>query len=135
MPTVSTVMAASMKRTFLYSKIHRATVTDADLDYEGSVSIDLDLVDAAGLMLNERVEIYNVTNGNRLATYVIEGTRGSGMIQINGAAAHLMTRGDIVIIAAYCELTAEEAATHVPRVVLVDEKNRVRNAQPALTAV
>ena len=69
-----------VKRTFLYSKIHRATVTDADLHYEGSISIDLDLVDAAGLQLNERVEIYNVTNGNRFATYVIEGERGSGTI-------------------------------------------------------
>lgn len=128
-------MIASMKRTFLYSKIHRATVTDADLHYEGSISIDLDLVDAAGLMLNERVEIYNVTNGNRFATYVIEGERGSGMIQINGAAAHLATRGDIVIIAAYCELTSEEIAGHQPRVVLVDEKNRVKKAEPALTAV
>lgn len=124
-----------MKRTFLYSKIHRATVTDADLHYEGSISIDMDLVDAAGLMLNERVEIYNVTNGNRLATYVIEGERGSGMIQINGAAAHLATRGDIVIIAAYCELTAEEMKSHQPRVVLVDENNRIKQSQPALTAV
>lgn len=128
-------MIASMKRTFLYSKIHRATVTDADLDYEGSISIDMDLVDAAGLMLNERVEIYNVTNGNRLATYVIEGKRGSGMIQINGAAAHLARRGDIVIIAAYCELTAEEIESHQPRVVLVDENNRIKESQPALTAV
>ena len=128
-------MIASMKGTFVYLKIHRATVTDADLHYEGSISIDLDLVDAAGLMLNERVEIYNVTNGNRFATYVIEGERGSGMIQINGAAAHLATRGDIVIIAAYCDLTAEEIAGHQPRVVLVDEKNRVKNAEPALTAV
>lgn len=128
-------MAASMKRTFLYSKIHRATVTAADLDYEGSISIDLDLVDAAGLQLNERVEIYNVTNGNRLATYVIEGERGSGMIQINGAAAHLVRPGDIVIIAAYCELSPDEIVTHQPRVVLVDEKNRVRVTEPELAAV
>lgn len=120
-----------MKRTFLFSKIHRATVTAADLHYEGSISIDLDLVDAAGLFLNERVEIYNVTNGNRFATYVIEGERGSGTIQINGAAAHLATPGDVVIIAAYCDLTRDEIASHRPRVVLVDEKNRVKVQAPA----
>lgn len=115
-----------MRRTFLYSKIHGATVTDANLRYQGSITIDRDLMDAAGLMLHERVEIYNITNGNRLATYVIEGGRGSGTIQINGAAAHLVDPGDKVIIAAYCEMEAAEAASHEPRVIHVDEKNRIR---------
>lgn len=115
-----------MKRTFLFSKIHRATVTDADLHYEGSITIDRDLMDAAGFLEHERVEIYNVTNGNRFATYVLEGERGSGVIQINGAAAHLARRGELVIIAAYCDLEPAEAATHQPRVVLVDEKNRIK---------
>lgn len=115
-----------MKRMFLLSKIHRATVTAADLHYEGSITIDRDLMDAAGFALHERVEIYNVTNGHRFATYVIEGERGSGTIQINGAAAHLAGKGDVVIIAAYCELEAHEIDSHVPRVVMVDEANRVR---------
>lgn len=115
-----------MKRTFLFSKIHRATVTDADLHYEGSITIDRDLMDAAGLLEHERVEIYNITNGNRFATYVLEGKRGSGVIQINGAAAHLATRGELVIIAAYCDLEPAEARTHQPRVVLVDASNRVK---------
>lgn len=115
-----------MKRTFLYSKIHRATVTHADLNYEGSVTIDRNLMDAAGFLVHERVEIYNVTSGSRLATYVIEGEPGSGAIEINGAAAHLVGRGDLVIIASYCELQPAEAESHVPRVVFVDERNRVR---------
>lgn len=119
-----------IRRTFLFSKIHRATVTAADLDYEGSITIDTDLLEAAGLMVHERVEVYNVTNGNRFATYAIEGERGSGTIQINGAAAHLARRGDVVIIAAYCELDAESAALHQPRVILVDEKNRIKAPAP-----
>jgi aspartate 1-decarboxylase len=117
-----------MERTLLYSKIHRATVTDANLHYEGSITIDRDLMDAAGLLLYERVEVYNVTNGNRLATYVMEGAPGSGVIQINGAAAHLVGPGDVVIIVSYCNLTAEAAAKHVPRIVIVDGQNRARTA-------
>ncbi|NDG83992.1 MAG: aspartate 1-decarboxylase [Proteobacteria bacterium] len=113
--------------TFLKAKLHRATVTEANLDYEGSVTVDRDLLDAAGIFLNERVEIYDITNGNRFSTYAIEGPRGSGVICINGAAAHLCKPGDLVIICAYVGLNSDEAARHEPRVVLIDEKNRIKN--------
>ncbi len=112
--------------TFLKAKLHRATVTDADLNYEGSVTIDRDLLDASGILIHERVEVYDVTNGSRFATYAIEGERGSGTICINGAAAHLCRPGDLVIICAYVGLTPTEAEKHVPRVLLLDEKNRVK---------
>ncbi len=112
--------------TFLKAKLHRATVTEADLNYEGSVTIDRDLLDAAGIFLNERVEVYDITNGNRFSTYAIEGERGSGVICINGAAAHLCRPGDLVIICAYLGLNADEAAHHVPKVILLDEKNRIK---------
>lgn len=114
-----------MQRTFLKSKIHRATVTAADLEYEGSVTIDKDLLDAADIRQWEQVEIYNITNGSRLTTYALEGRPGSGEIQINGAAAHLTGVGDRVIIASYARYTEAEAATHEPRVLLVGEGNRV----------
>ena len=113
-----------MQLTLLKSKIHRATVTLADLHYEGSISIDRDLIDAAGFLINERVEIYNITNGNRFATYVIEGVRGSGEIGLNGAAARLVMPGDHVIICAYAIMSAEEARAYKPTVVLVDDMNR-----------
>ncbi len=113
-----------MKRTLLKSKIHRATVTEADLEYEGSVTIDTDLMHAADIVEYERVEIYNITSGTRLATYAIGGEPGSGTICINGAAAHLVSPGDMVIIASYAELTEAELAAHVPHVILVDEQNR-----------
>jgi aspartate 1-decarboxylase len=112
--------------TFMKAKLHRATVTQADLHYEGSITVDLDLLEAAGLFLNERVDVYDITNGNRFSTYAIEGARGSGMICINGAAAHLCKPGDLVIICAYVGLNADEARTHVPKVILLDEKNRVK---------
>jgi aspartate 1-decarboxylase len=112
--------------TFLKAKLHRATVTEADLNYEGSITIDRDLLDAAEILIHERVEVYDVTNGSRFATYAIEGARGSGVICINGAAAHLCRPGDLVIICAYVGLTTEEARAHVPRVLLLDEKNRVK---------
>jgi aspartate 1-decarboxylase len=114
-----------MLRHFLLGKIHRATVTRADLDYVGSITIDLDLVEAAGFLENEKIDIYDVTNGSRLSTYVIPGVRGSGEIGINGAAAHLVKPGDLVILAGYAWMTTEEAAAHRPRVVHVDGKNRV----------
>jgi aspartate 1-decarboxylase len=114
-----------MVRQFLLGKIHRAKVTRADLDYVGSVTIDLDLVEAAGFAENEKVDIYDVSNGARLSTYVIPGRRGSGEIGINGAAAHLVKRGDLVILANYGWLTAEETAAHRPRVVHVDANNRI----------
>ncbi len=114
-----------MFRTMMKSKIHRATVTAADLHYVGSVTIDADLLDASDLLEGEQVTIVDVTNGARLETYVIAGERGSGVIGINGAAAHLVTPGDIVIIIAYGILDAAEVAEYHPRVVFVDADNRV----------
>ena len=114
-----------MLRHLLLGKIHRATVTRADLHYVGSITIDPDLVEAAGFLENEKIDIYDVTNGARLSTYVIPGARGSGEIGINGAAAHLVSPGDLVILASYGWMTAEEAAAHPPRVVHVDAGNRV----------
>jgi aspartate 1-decarboxylase len=114
-----------MRRTFFKSKIHRATVTHADLDYEGSVSIDEDLMDAAGIWEYEAVHVWNITRGTRLETYAIKGKRGSGVICINGAAAHLNKPGDLVILATFAEMDDSEARTHVPKVVLVDRQNRI----------
>ena len=113
-----------MRRTLLKSKIHRATVTDADLDYEGSVTIDGALMDAANIVEHERVEIYDVTNGSRLATYAMRGPVHSGVVCINGAAAHLVRPGDLVIIASYADYDESERRSHQPRVVLVDDRNR-----------
>ncbi len=114
-----------MRRRMFLGKIHRATVTQADLEYEGSVTIDKDLLDAAGILAHEEVQIWNITNGNRLATYAFEGPRGSGVVCINGAAAHLMNPGDMVIMATFGEMDTEEAETHVPKVVFVDDANRI----------
>lgn len=107
----------------LKAKIHRATVTNANLNYQGSISIDRALCERAGIMQWERVDIYNVTNGERLSTYVIYGD--SGEITLNGAAARRVQPGDKVIIAAYAMMTEDEAAAHTPVVVLVDDKNNV----------
>jgi aspartate 1-decarboxylase len=109
----------------LKSKIHRATVTQADLHYVGSVTVDRDLMDAADLLSGEQVAIVDVTNGARLETYVIPGERGSGVIGINGAAAHLVHPGDLVILISYAGLDEREARESLPRVVFVDEANRV----------
>ncbi len=114
-----------MRRTFFTAKIHRATVTHADLDYEGSVSIDEGLMEAAGFLEFEAVHIWNITRGTRLQTYAIKGERGSGVICINGAAAHLNRPGDLVILATFAELDEAEARGFRPRVVLVDRQNRV----------
>jgi aspartate 1-decarboxylase len=114
-----------MRRTFFKSKIHRATVTHADLEYEGSVTIDEDLMDAAGFWDYEAVHIWNITRGTRLQTYAIKGQRGSGVICINGAAAHLNKPGDMVILATFAELEESEARAHRPTVVLVDRQNRI----------
>jgi aspartate 1-decarboxylase len=114
-----------MRRTFFKSKIHRATVTQADLDYEGSVTIDEDLMDAAGIWNYEAVHIWNITRGTRLQTYAIKGQRGSGVICINGAAAHLMKPNDMVILATFAELEESEARAFVPKVVLVDRQNKI----------
>lgn len=114
-----------MMRTLMTSKIHRATVTQADLHYVGSITIDADLVEAAGLVENEKVAVVDVTSGARLETYVIMGERGSGVISINGAAAHLVSPGDLVIIMAYGMMTESEVRSHRPRVVHVDAMNRI----------
>src|SRR5882757_5893567 len=114
-----------MQRTMLKSKIHRATVTQADLHYVGSVTVDEDLMDAADLLAGEQVAIVDVTNGARLETYVIAGPRGSGVIGINGAAARLVHPGDLVILIAYGTMESAEARTFVPRVVFVDADNRI----------
>ncbi len=113
-----------MQRILLKSKIHRATVTDAQLHYEGSVTIDRQLMELADLIDHEQVQIYDVNNGNRLTTYVIPGEPGSGTICINGAAAHLVHPGDLVIICSYANFKESEARQVKPRVVHVDEKNR-----------
>lgn len=115
-----------MLLTLMKGKIHRARVTMADLHYEGSISIDRDLIDAAGFLVNERVEIYNIDNGARFATYVIEAPRGSREIGLNGAAARMALPGDRVIIVAYAQMDPGEARSFVPRVVVVDDDNRPR---------
>ncbi len=113
-----------MLRTLLKSKIHRATVTDANLHYEGSVTIDRELMLAADLLEFEQVHIFDVNNGQRLVTYVIPGEAGSGTICINGAAAHLVHPGDLIIICAFAQLDPRELADFRPKVVHVDEHNR-----------
>ena len=115
----------TFRRTMLKSKIHRATVTQADLHYVGSVTVDRDLMDAADLLPGEQVAIVDIDNGARLETYVIEGPRGSGIIGINGAAARLVHTGDLVILISYVSVTDAEARTLVPRVVFVDAENRI----------
>jgi aspartate 1-decarboxylase len=119
-----------MRRTMMKSKIHRATVTDANLHYQGSVTVDPLLLEAADILPHERVEIYDVTNGNRLATYAIPGAPGRGEICLNGAAAHLVSKGDLVILATYAEYEEEAARRHHPRVVFVDERNALRTSSP-----
>ncbi|MEU6112003.1 aspartate 1-decarboxylase [Streptomyces albidoflavus] len=114
-----------MLRTMFKSKIHRATVTHADLHYVGSVTVDRDLMDAADLLPGELVHIVDITNGARLETYVIEGERGSGVIGVNGAAAHLVHPGDLVILISYAQVDDTEARSLVPSVVHVDAQNRV----------
>jgi len=112
------------------SKIHRATLTDADLHYEGSATIDSDLLDAADILPYEKVQIVNVNNGSRLETYVIRGERGSGEICLNGAAARLGEPGDVVIIISYADVDDAEARQWEPKTILVDEKNRIKSITP-----
>ena len=119
-----------MHRTLLKSKIHRATVTEADLEYEGSVTIDRELMDAADFYHYEQVHIFNITNGNRLVTYVIEGERGSGEICVNGAAAHLASKGHILIIASFSSYDEEECKSHAPKLVYVDGANKIKEVKP-----
>ena len=108
----------------LKSKIHRATVTHADLYYEGSITLDADLIETADMLPNEKVQIVNNNNGARFETYIIEGERGSGVVQLNGACARLAAVGDEIIIMTYAEMTPEEAKQHKPLIVLVDKQNR-----------
>ena len=119
-----------MKRFMLKSKIHRVTVTDANLDYEGSITIDEELMEQAGIIEYEQVHIYDISNGNRLETYTIKGERGSGVICINGAAARLVNRGDLVIIANYAVMDEEEAIKNKPNIIYVNENNRILNKLP-----
>ncbi len=112
-----------MQRTMLKSKIHRATVTGADMNYEGSIAIDRKLIEAANLLEFERVDIYNINSGARFSTYVILGDEGE--ISLNGAAARLVQPGDLVIIASYAEYEENELKTHNPKIVFVDEKNKI----------
>ena len=110
------------------SKIHRATVTGADLNYEGSIALDEALIEAAGFVIGEAVHVWNIGNGERFETYVIPAPRGSGEVRLNGAAARLVAPGDLVIVVSFCWIEPAEAEKHRPRVVLVDEENRVTKA-------
>ena len=120
-------------RTMLKSKIHRARVTQANLDYEGSITIDRILMEASDILPFERVEVLNINNGARLSTYAIEGEANSGVIGINGAAARLVAKGDIVLILSYCQVSDDEATTMTPTIVHVDNRNRiVETKEPAV---
>jgi aspartate 1-decarboxylase len=110
----------------LKAKIHRATVTQADLHYEGSLTIDAQLLEAADILPHEEIQVWDVTNGHRLTTYAMRGEPGSGVIGVNGAGAHLIKPGDLVIIATFAQLEEDEARRHRPRIIFVDERNRRR---------
>lgn len=114
----------TFRRTILKSKIHRATVTDANLHYEGSLTIDEDLMDAADILPNEQIHVWDVTSGARLVTYALAGARGTGVIQVNGAGAHLIKPGNLVIIATFAEMKTKDAKRYEPAVVFVDEQNK-----------
>ena len=127
-----------MFKTMMNGKIHRATVTQADLNYVGSITIDEDIMDAVGIEANEKVAIVNNNNGARFETYVIKGARGSGVVCLNGAAARMVQQGDIVIIMSYVLVDAEEAKNHVPKVAIMDENNRIKemiNYEPEATVI
>ena len=114
--------------TMLKAKLHRATVTGADMHYEGSIGIDRDLLDASGILPHEQVDVLNINTGARFTTYAIEAPRGSRVIGVNGAAARLVQKGDKVIVVTYCQLPAEEARNYNPNVVLLDDDNGVKKA-------
>lgn len=125
-----------MFRMMMNSKLHRATITEADLNYVGSITIDADLLDAAGMYPNEKVQVVNNNNGARFETYIIAGEPGSGMICVNGAAARLVQKGDIVIIISYVYVTNEEAAQHEPTVLIMNEANKIEQTiqeRPSMT--
>ncbi len=121
-----------MQKIMLTAKLHRATVTDRDIEYEGSIQIDEALMEEVGISSYEQVHIYDINNGNRLITYVIPGERGSGMISVNGAAARLVERKDRIIIAAYGMINVDKTDNYQPRVLLLDESNKVVERQGAL---
>ncbi|KXZ18047.1 aspartate alpha-decarboxylase [Bacillus nakamurai] len=114
-----------MYRTMMAGKLHRATVTEANLNYVGSITIDEDLLDAVGMLVNEKVQIVNNNNGARLETYIIPGKRGSGVICLNGAAARLVQEGDKVIIISYQMMSDQEAKSHQPKVAVLDDQNKI----------
>ena len=114
--------------TLMKAKLHRATVTQADLDYEGSIAIDADLLDAAGIFPHEQVDVLNITNGQRFTTYAIEARRGSRVIGVNGAAARLVQKNDKIIVVTYGQLPQEEARQWSPTVVLLDDRNEIKKA-------
>ena len=118
-----------MQRIMLRAKLHRATVTQCDLHYEGSCGIDEDLLDAADMKPFEKIELYNVNNGERFSTYIIKGKRGSGEISLNGAAARRAQLGDLLIICTYAPMTDAQIATYQPKVVLLDEHNRIKEVR------
>ena len=118
-----------MKRYMLKSKLHRARLTGTELDYEGSITIDRALLDAADMLPGEQVHVLNVSNGSRIVTYVIEAPAGSGTVLLNGPAARTGQVGDLVVVISYCELTDAETREHRPRIVLLDEMNRVRESR------
>lgn len=117
-----------MLLTMMKAKLHRATVTQADLEYEGSIAIDRDLLDASGILPHEQVDVLNITTGARFTTYAIEAPRGSRVIGVNGAAARLVQKNDKVIVVTYCQMDASEARNYAPNVVLLDEGNFVKAA-------
>jgi aspartate 1-decarboxylase len=114
--------------TMMKAKLHRATVTQADLEYEGSIAIDRDLLDASGILPHEQVDVLNITTGARFTTYTIEAPRGSRTVGVNGAAARLVQAGDKVIVVTYCQMDASQARNYAPQVVLLDEANHVKSA-------
>jgi aspartate 1-decarboxylase len=118
-------MSIDMQRTMLKAKLHRARVTHAELDYEGSMAIDEGLLEAAGIMEFEQIHVYNIANGERFVTYAIPAQRGSGIVSVNGAAAHKASPGDRVIICIYAAMSQQEAAAHKPALVYLDEDNRI----------
>jgi aspartate 1-decarboxylase len=125
-----------MFRTMMTGKIHRAKVTEANLNYVGSITIDEDILDAVDMVPNEKVQIVNNNNGARLETYIIPGERGSGVICLNGAAARLVQEGDVVIIISYKMMSEEDARIHIPKVAIMDENNRISEmlgVEPAAT--
>lgn len=125
-----------MFRTLMSAKIHRARVTEANLNYVGSITIDEDILDAVGMVANEKVQIVNNNNGARLETYIIPGARGSGVFCLNGAAARLVQEGDIIIVISYAYVSEEEVHSHVPKVAIMDENNHIKELigqEPAAT--